>query len=381
MLKISKLVAFIFLLTFSLFSFSALAQEEPLNNSDTGSIQTEPVQETMKGFILEIVDQGSQEVYGREQKYIVYKVRITEGSKKGEEVEITAGLYEETKPFKAGNKVLVLYSKDFTGQDSFYITDYNRTNPLILLVVIFVVLVVLVSRKWGAFSLIGLFFSFVVIFTFILPKLAAGSNPLFIAIAGALIIAPVTFYLSHGLNRKTTIALISTAIALVITGILAAVSVEITKLTGFGSEEALFLQYAKGGLINIKNLLLAGIIIGTLGILDDVTVNQAAIVFQLKKANKNLSPTEIFHMAMDIGHDHIASMVNTLVLVYTGAALPLLLLFIDNPVSTFEVINSEIIAEEIVRTLVGSIGLILAVPITTLLATYYYKGTSHVKKN
>jgi len=320
-------------------------------------------------------------VYGREQKYIVYKVRITEGSKKGEEVEITAGLYEETKPFKAGNKVLVLYSKDFTGQDSFYITDYNRTNPLILLVVIFVVLVVLVSRKWGAFSLIGLFFSFVVIFTFILPKLAAGSNPLFIAIAGALIIAPVTFYLSHGLNRKTTIALISTAIALVITGILAAVSVEITKLTGFGSEEALFLQYAKGGLINIKNLLLAGIIIGTLGILDDVTVNQAAIVFQLKKANKNLSPTEIFHMAMDIGHDHIASMVNTLVLVYTGAALPLLLLFIDNPVSTFEVINSEIIAEEIVRTLVGSIGLILAVPITTLLATYYYKGTSHVKKN
>ena len=389
MLKELKYIVFIFLLVFSLTGTFAHAQEAALDSSNTVEIQPEqipaemqePEQETMKGIVLEILDQGSQEVYGREQKYAIYKVRITDGSKKGEEVEITAGLYEDTEPFAAGNKVFVLYSKDFTGQEIFYITDYNRINPLILLVTIFVILVVMVSKKWGVTSLFGLFYSFIIIFKFILPQLAQGTNPLTIAIAGALMIAPVTFYLSHGFNKKTTIALISTVIALVITGILATVSVEITKLTGFGSEEAMFLQYAKGGLINIKNLLLAGIIIGTLGVLDDVTVNQAAIVSKLKKANRNLDPTEIFHMAMDIGHDHIASMVNTLVLVYTGAALPLLLLFIDNPVSTLEVVNSEIIAEEIVRTLVGSIGLILAVPITTLLAAKYYKETSNVKKN
>ena len=389
MLKELKYIVFIFLLVFSLTGTFAHAQEAALDSSNTVEIQPEqipaemqePEQETMKGIVLEILDQGSQEVYGREQKYAIYKVRITDGSKKGEEVEITAGLYEDTEPFAAGNKVFVLYSKDFTGQEIFYITDYNRINPLILLVTIFVILVVMVSKKWGVTSLFGLFYSFIIIFKFILPQLAQGTNPLTIAIAGALMIAPVTFYLSHGFNKKTTIALISTVIALVITGILATVSVEITKLTGFGSEEAMFLQYAKGGLINIKNLLLAGIIIGTLGVLDDVTVNQAAIVSKLKKANRNLDPTEIFHMAMDIGHDHIASMVNTLVLVYTGAALPLLLLFIDNPVSTLDVVNSEIIAEEIVRTLVGSIGLILAVPITTLLAAKYYKETSNVKKN
>lgn len=389
MLKELKYIVFIFLLVFSLTGTFAHAQEAALDSSNTVEIQPEqipaemqePEQETMKGIVLEILDQGSQEVYGREQKYAIYKVRITDGSKKGEEVEITAGLYEDTEPFAAGNKVFVLYSKDFTGQEIFYITDYNRINPLILLVTIFVILVVMVSKKWGVTSLFGLFYSFIIIFKFILPQLAQGTNPLTIAIAGALMIAPVTFYLSHGFNKKTTIALISTVIALVITGILATVSVEITKLTGFGSEEAMFLQYAKGGLINIKNLLLAGIIIGTLGVLDDVTVNQAAIVSKLKKANRNLDPTEIFHMAMDIGHDHIASMVNTLVLVYTGAALPLLLLFIDNPVSTLEVVNSEIIAEEIVRTLVGSIGLILAVPITTLLAAKYYKETSNVKRN
>jgi len=389
MIKVSKYIVFISLLVFSFLGAYSYAQDEVLDSSNAADTQfeqiptdtQEPTQETMKGVVLEILDQGSQDVYGREQKYAVYKVRITDGSKKGEEVEITTGLYDDVDPFEAGNKVMVMFSKDFTGQEIFYITDYNRINPLIFLFVIFSILVILISKRWGATSIIGLFYSFVIIFMFILPKLAEGGNPVIIAIAGAFMIAPITFYLSHGLNRKTTVALISTAIALVITGILAAVSVEITKLTGFGSEEALFLQYAKGGLINIKNLLLAGIIIGTLGILDDVTVNQAAIVFQLKKANRNLDPTEIFHMAMEIGHDHIASMVNTLVLVYTGAALPLLLLFIDNPVSTFEVVNSEIIAEEIVRTLVGSIGLILAVPITTLLAIFYYKDKSVMKKN
>jgi len=342
----------------------------------------EPKQETLKGLILEIVDEGTQEIYGTPQKYIIYKVRILDGDKKGEEVEITTAVYQETETyqFKPGNKVLMLHATNTLGEEQFFITDYLRINPMVFLALIFVVLVVIVSKKWGISSVIGLIYSFFVIFKFMLPKLAVGSNPVLIAIFGAILIAPVTFYLSHGFNRKTTLALFSTLISLVITGVLASVFVELTNLTGYGTEEAFFLQYAKNSVVNIKGLLLAGIIIGTLGVLDDVTVNQAAIVFQLKKANKKLSATETFHMAMEVGHDHIASMVNTLVLVYTGAALPLLLLFINSPVPAMEIINSEIIAEEVIRTLVGSIGLILAVPITTVLTVKYYQNTSEVKR-
>jgi len=185
-----------------------------------------------------------------------------------------------------------------------------------------------------------------------------------------LAIIPATFFLSHGFNKKTWIAIGGTLIALIITGVLADIFVEGAKLTGFASEEAGFLQAHKLGLINIKGLLLAGIIIGVLGVLDDITVSQSAIVQQLKEANSKLKAGELYKKAMSVGKDHIASMVNTLILVYTGAALPLLLLFIDNPHPFSDIINYEIIADEVVRTLVGSIGLMLAVPITTFIAAF-----------
>lgn len=182
-------------------------------------------------------------------------------------------------------------------------------------------------------------FSFLIIFKFILPKILAGANPILIAILGSLLIIPVTFYLSHGLNRKTTLAIIGTITALILTGLLAGVFVNATKLTGFASEEAGFLQVAKQGQVNIKGLLLAGIIIGLLGILDDITISQSAIISQLKQSSPKLKSGELYKKAMEIGKDHIASMVNTLILVYTGAALPLLLLFINSPRPFSEVIN------------------------------------------
>jgi uncharacterized membrane protein len=351
--------------------------------SEDVEIQEQPKQVTYKGLILEITDEGTETVYGIPQKYIVYKTRILNGDKKGEEIEIQTAVYQDSASyqFTPGNKVILLHTLDSLGNDVYYITDYLRTGSMILLALIFSVLVVLVSKKWGITSIIGLVYSFFVIFKFILPRLAIGNNPVLIAIIGACLIAPVTFYLSHGLNRKTTLALLSTIISLIVTGILAAVFVKVSYLTGYGTEEAFFLQYAKNEIVDIRGLLLAGIIIGTLGVLDDVTVSQAATVFQLKKANKKLEATELFHMAMEVGHDHIASMVNTLVLVYTGATLPLLLLFINSPVPAFEIVNSEIIAEEVIRTLVGSIGLVLAVPITTLISSkYYQESNTKVKK-
>jgi uncharacterized membrane protein len=160
---------------------------------------------------------------------------------------------------------------------------------------------------------------------------------------------------------------------LIITGILAMIFVEATKLTGFSSEEASFLQIYKQG-VNMKGILLAGIIIGAMGVLDDITIAQVSVVFQLENTDKKLTRGELYKRAMDVGKDHISSMINTLVLVYAGAALPLLLLFVQNPHSFSEIINYEMVAEEIVRTIVGSIGLITAVPITSYIASLFVKS-------
>lgn len=272
--------------------------------------------------------------------------------------------------YQLGDKLMIYQANS----EVFLIADQVRTDALLILFIIFIAMVLLISRWRGVGSLLGMAVSFAVIIYFILPRIAAGANPILIAILGSLIIIPATFYPSHGLNRKTTIAVISTVVALVITGLLANFFVSLAKLSGLASEEAGFLQAMYPDLINMQGLLLAGIIIGVLGVLDDITVSQASIVEQLKGVNKNLRTTEVFQRAMQVGHDHISSMVNTLVLVYAGASLPLLLLFNDAARPVAELINYEMIADEIVRTLVGSIGLILAVPISTFLAALFVEG-------
>jgi len=265
---------------------------------------------------------------------------------------------------------VITLSHTNTGESSAYISDYVRRGSLFTLFLIFIFFSIVIAGWKGIFSLIGMGFSFLVILLYILPTISKGSDPIRTAIIGSMMIIPITFFMSHGINRKTIIAIAGTTFSLVVTGILADIFVKSARLTGFASEEAGFLQIAKFGSMNMEGILLAGIIIGVLGVLDDITISQSAIVFQLKDTDNSLGFKTIYAKAMSVGRDHIASMVNTLILVYTGAALPLLLLFVDNPRPFSELINYEIIADEIVRTLVGSIGLVLAVPITTLLAAY-----------
>ncbi len=272
--------------------------------------------------------------------------------------------------FQEGDKVIVTASEDVNGEKFYYITDFKRSSFLFWLFAFFVLITFLVGRKKGLASLGGMIFSFLIIFWFIIPRIMSGGNPIFFSILGALIIIPVIFLLSHGINKKTISAMIGTVISLIITGIIAHFSIHFSKLTGLATEEAGMLGTLGISLVNIKGLLLGGIIIGLLGILDDVTVTQASLVQKLKETNTALSKRALFTKAMDVGRDHIASVVNTLVLVYAGAAMPLLLLFVDSSLSYGQVVNFEIVAEEIVRTLVASIGLILAVPITTYIACY-----------
>ena len=334
------------------------------------SIEQPPKEETLEAVITNILEEKEIEVMEKKQLFQKLELKVTKGSLKDKTIMIESGniALANLQKYKTGDRITVSFSRDFEDKDSFYITDYVRRGSLLWLFAIFIILAVVIGKWRGLTSLLGMALSFLIIFIFILPSISKGVDPVQTAIFGALFIIPISFYLSHGFNKKTTVAVVGTVIALIITGILANVFVEAAKLTGFASEEAGFLQSYKPDLINMKGLLLAGIIIGVLGVLDDVTISQSAIVFQLKDTNPKIKLGELYQRAMNVGQDHIASMVNTLVLVYTGAALPLLLIFINNPHPFTEIINYEIIADEVVRTLVGSIGLILAVPITTFIA-------------
>lgn len=326
--------------------------------------------EAFEGVIREILVEEVIEVGGQPQLRQVVRVRITSGPQAGREVTVDAGLFPAVgQPrYRVGDRVVLTRMEGPGGGETYFITDYVRRWPLYGLAVLFAASVLVVGRWRGLASLLGLAYSFLVIFKVVIPLISAGRDPVAVAVLGAVLIIPVTFYLSHGLNRKATVAILGTVLALLLTGLLASFFVEATRLTGFGSEEAAFLHVASQGVLNIRGLVLAGIIISTLGILDDTTVSQAAIVEQLHQARPQMPARELYARSMRVGQDHIASVVNTLVLVYAGASLPLMLLFTDSPLSFTQALNVELVAEEIVRTLVGSVGLVSAVPVTTGLA-------------
>lgn len=298
-------------------------------------------------------------------------VQITSGELRGEmaEVAILPDPRSANSTYQKGDRVIILRTEDEQGNEQLtYIVDFVRTPTLLTLIALFVVFVLFVGRLHGFLSLLGMVYSFLIIGQFVVPNIIAGNNAIFVAIVGGILISPVTFYISHGIKWKTTVAIMGTVVSLLITGLLAALFVTRAKLTGASSDEALFVQSMISNDINLRDLLLGGIIIGSLGILDDITVSQAAIVEKLLKTAKQTSFWAIYHHAMDIGKDHIASLVNTLILVYAGASLPLFLLFYNSGLSYSSALSSEIVATEVVRTLVGSIGLVAAVPITTALA-------------
>ena len=346
------------------YSPTVFAQTEVVNN---------PLkQETLEAVVSKVIEEKQIEVMQKKQLFQKLELEVTKGTFFGKKIIVENGnipLANQQK-YRIDDKVMVSMSKDINGKTNYFISDYVRRDSLIVLFFIFIMVTILIAKWRGLMSLVGMGISFLVIFLFILPQISSGSNPVEIAILGSIVIIPISFFLSHGFNKKTFVAIAGTLVALIITGILSNIFVEAAHLTGFASEEAGFLQVVKQGSINMKGLLLAGIIIGVLGVLDDITISQSAIVFQLKEANNRLDIDELFKRAMSVGQDHISSMVNTLILVYTGAALPLLLLFVNNPHPFSEVVNYEIIADEIIRTLVGSIGLVLSVPITTFIATF-----------
>jgi uncharacterized membrane protein len=333
--------------------------------------------ETMSARVIEVLEEGTVDLGGgSSQPYQRLLVRVESGSLAGQEVTVeegTVNLISQERLFHVGDRVYLERTVG-PGGDRFYVSDYVRTGPLLWIGVLFVGLVVLVGRGKGTRSIAGTLFSLGVIFAFILPLILAGRDPVGVSIAGSVVLLAVSTYLVYGWNPKAHAAVVGMMLSLVLTGVLAWLFVGWSRLTGL-SEEAGFLVMALGPNINLQGLVLGGIIIGSLGVLDDVCVGQASAVFELVNANRDLSWHELFRSSLNIGRDHIAAMVNTLLLAYVGASMPLMLAFTIYQEPLWRRINREPIAEEIVRTLVGSVGLILAVPITGLIASLLARWT------
>ena len=269
-------------------------------------------EEYLKGTVVSVSEDNGQKIY---------TIDISEGSLSGQTIEYSSDsmLSDKAVDYKAGEKVVVSYIQSDSGENVYQITDHWRIPSINILLLIFILLSVIVAGKKSLYSIFAMILSFVVIFSLILPGILKGTDPVLIAILGSLIIVPITFYLSHGFNRKTTVAIMGTLVALLITGLFSVLFVNWAHLYGYSSEEVLYLNNTD---LNLKGILLAGIIIGALGVLDDITISQSAIVFEMKDISKNASPLDIFFRSMRIGKDHIASMINTLVLVCAGASLP-----------------------------------------------------------
>lgn len=275
--------------------------------------------------------------------------------------------------YTAGQKVRLAAIEQEGLPTTYFISDFRRTAPMVVLLALFLAAVVGFGRLHGLRAILGLVLTFMVMLWFIVPAILAGRNPLAVAVAGSVVIMIVTLYLSHGFTAKSTAAVVGTTGALLITGVLAIAFVEAANLTGFSSEEARLANASLGG-VSLRGLLLAGIIIGGLGVLDDVTMAQSSTVFELHRADPTAGFARLISGALSVGRDHIAATVNTLFLAYAGASLPLLILFATGSDPFATVVTSEVVAVEVVRTLVGSIGLIAAVPLTTALAAAMVAG-------
>ncbi|MEX1254355.1 MAG: YibE/F family protein [Dehalococcoidia bacterium] len=340
----------------------------------TGAFDTsEPAEqgETQQGTVTRVLDEQVEQGPAGDIVHRTLEVRVGDRT-----VTVEQSYTEEDAmalDVDPGDKVLLQVSEGPEGE-TYFIAGFVRTTPLILLAVAFAGLVLLVGRWRGLTSLLGLGASLLVIVRFILPGILSGADPVLISVIGALVIMLTTLYLAHGVTAKTSVALLGTVIALLLTAALAQISISVTKLSGLADESAVTLQILSAGDIDAGGLLLAGIIIGALGVLDDVTVAQASTVFELHHANPLLGARELYQRAMNVGRDHIASTVNTLVLAYAGAALPLLALLalLTEPLDSL--LNREFLSTEIVRTLVGSMGIVAAVPLTTALAAIVAGG-------
>lgn len=305
----------------------------------------------------------------------VLKIKLISGPEKNKEVVVDyqiRGSDQRKKQLAVGDQVVIDKTILPDGTIAYYATEPFRLPALGILAALFFVLTIVVAGKRGLFSFLGLLVTLSVIAFYVVPQISQGANPFFVSLVGAGLIASISLTLGHGFTKQTGLALVSILITISVAMGLSLLFVNASHLFGLGTEEAFYLQTGLEKAISLRGLLLGGIIIGVLGVLDDVVTAQVAAVAELQAVSPGISATELYARASRIGREHIVAVVNTLVLAYVGTAFPLILLF-----STFEMpwwvtLNTEMISEEIIRTLIGSVALVAAVPIATTIAVWFF---------
>jgi len=360
-----KLLLPLFIFTSPIFQVTPAFAEEAVLIQDKVEIVKAKVVDVLRQEIKLVAGTDVQSVYQ------TITAEVLEGGKKGNIVTIE----NDFLLLKKGDRFFLRHSTDsIDGRETYSVRDIDRRGTLLTFIALFVVVVMIFSGKQGLRSILSLAGSFFVILYVLVPSLLQGYPPVLTSIGIAAVILFLAIFLTHGFNRESVVAFIGTVIAVILTGILAYLGVSFAHLSGFATDEAIYLNLNTRGTLDFAGLLLGGIMIGVLGVLDDIAVTQAAVVSELYNSASHLSTREIYKKAIRVGKEHTGALVNTLALAYTGAALPLLLLFSTSESSISSIVNQEIFATEIIRTVVGSIGLILTVPITTLLAIYMLKG-------
>jgi len=332
---------------------------------DAGRSDADPLQLAADPVDAHVTDVSEQPCSGvPSQTCVVVSFEVRSGEREG-----STGAFETSASslVRAGDDIQVVGVEQDDGAISYSFYDFERRSPMLVLGVAFAIAVLALGRWRGLGALAGLVVSLVVMVWFALPSLVDGNNAVAVALVTAGAIAMVALYLAHGVGPATDVALLSTFASLGLTAVLAWAFVGAANLTGF-TDDASFVLQALGTDIDPRGILLAGIVIGSLGVLDDVTVTQVSAVWELHRSRPSAGRGDLFRSATTIGRDHISSTVNTLFLAHAGAALPLLLVFIIIDASAGSVTTREVVATEIGRALVGSIGLVASVPISTWLA-------------
>jgi len=328
-------------------------------------------QETVTAEVLEILKQYERIIMGTAASTTVQQMRvlIKSGEKSGEVVRLDNDLVV----LSSGDKIFVDRFLAIDGTEYYLFKDVERRLPLALIVVVFVVLVIWLSGFQGVRALLSLVLSIGSILFLLIPALLAGYSPALTSLAISGVILSVSLFLTHGFKPRVFITFLGTFGSVLITCLIAGLWVSWMRFTGFGDDASVYLNFASGGTLDLTGLLLGGIIIGLLGVLDDVSITQSSVVQELKAANPNFGFKELYLRALRVGKDHVGSLVNTLAMAYVGVSLPLILFLSYSEASMMVLINQEIVAAEILRIVVGSIGLLLAVPLTTAMAAWYFK--------
>ena len=345
----------------------------------TASAQSvyEELQDMVRAEVVAITNEREEAIPGTGATSTVQTVsaRIEEGEHEHEIVTFENDLI----PLAAGDDIFLSHIRTIEGDEFYILKDVNRGTELLFLTICFVALLLLFAGWQGLRSLGSLVLSIGAILFLLIPALLAGYDPILVSLMIASVILAIALFGTHGINPRSIVAFAGTLSAVIVTSVFAWIFVGAMRLTGFGSDAAVSLNFATGGSLDFAGLLLGSIIIGILGILDDVSITQASVVAELKRANESFGLGELYHRAIRVGRDHVGSLVNTLALAYVGAALPLVLLFATSHAPIMFSLNQEVIAAELARIIIGSIGIILAVPATTLVAAWWFSryGIAH----